>query len=120
MNTAANQSNEYTTMTTAVGVDERRGWSYCRAAEEDERNGFPFTAAMEWQRAAVCFGSRSPVSDRCWREWERIMQIPRALASAVVDTEEARLPSRNESGNQPCVTLFRQPVAVLRPQAVPL
>ena len=127
MNTAAIQFNEYATLAfqssgeiPTVSVDETRGWAYCRAAEEDERNGFPFTAAMEWHKAAACFGSQSPVSDRCWREWERIMRIPRALASAVVDIEEAVLPSRNESDSRPCGKRFRQPVAVLRPQAVPL
>lgn len=101
MNTAAIQSNEYATLASRSAgeiptVDETRGRAYCKAAEEDERNGFPFSAAMEWHKAAACFGSQSLVSDRCWQEWERIMQIPRALASAVVDIEEAAPPSRTK------------------------
>jgi len=94
MKTAAIRSEEYlrsairsATRIRATDVNKIRGWAYCRAAEDDERNGFPFTAALEWYRAAHCFDSQSAVSDRCWRAWERIMRIPRALANSVIDTE---------------------------------
>jgi len=52
---------------------------YCLAAQRDEKNGFPYTAAMEWQQAAglVTFG---PFADFCWRNWERIVGLPREMA----------------------------------------
>jgi len=56
---------------------------YCLAAQRDERNGFPLTAAMEWRRAAELLGPIAPMSDRCWREWERIIRLPRHLAGAI-------------------------------------
>jgi hypothetical protein len=99
MKTAAIENNEYlrkairsARQIRAIDVNKIRGWAYCRAAEDDERNGFPFTAASEWYRAAHCFDSQSSISDRCWREWERIMRIPRALANSVIDPQEAVLP----------------------------
>ena len=53
---------------------------WCLVAERDEENGFPLTAAMEWRKAAELFGSGTPIADHCWREWERIMRLPRHLA----------------------------------------
>jgi hypothetical protein len=98
MKTAAIEHEEYlrgvssARQTRAIAVNRIRGWAYCRAAEDDERNGSPFTAASEWHRAAHCFDSESVIADRCWREWERIMRIPRALANSVIDPQEAVLP----------------------------
>jgi hypothetical protein len=57
---------------------------YCLAAQRDEVSGFPFTAAVEWRKAAELFGSITPMSDRCWLEWERIMRLPRHLAGPIV------------------------------------
>lgn len=52
---------------------------YRRAAQWDESHGFSFAAAMEWRRAAeLCW--ITPLANRYWREWERIMQLPRRLA----------------------------------------
>lgn len=48
---------------------------YCRAARLDEDNGFPFTAAMEWRRAAELASWIAPLANRYWREWERIMHV---------------------------------------------
>jgi hypothetical protein len=56
---------------------------YCLAAERDEKNGFPLTAAMEWRKAAELLGPITPMSDRCWLEWERIMHLPRHLAGPI-------------------------------------
>jgi hypothetical protein len=56
---------------------------YCLAAQRDERNGFPLTAAMEWHKAAELLAPITPISDRCWREWERIMRLPRHLAGFI-------------------------------------
>jgi hypothetical protein len=54
---------------------------YCsRAARRDERNGFPHTAAMEWRNAAELLTPNTRAVEYCWREWERIMHLPRRLA----------------------------------------
>ena len=63
---------------------------YCLAAERDERNGFPLTAAMEWRKAAELLTPLAMASDRCWREWERIMRLPRRLAGPI-GVPDARL-----------------------------
>jgi len=55
----------------------------CLAARQDEKNGFPFTAAVEWHEAAELLAPITPMSDRCWREWERIMRLPRRLAGPI-------------------------------------
>jgi len=57
---------------------------YCLAAQRDEMSGFPFTAAVEWRKAAELLGRNTPISDRCWLEWERIMHLPRHLAAPIV------------------------------------
>jgi hypothetical protein len=57
---------------------------YCLAAQRDEMGGFPFTAAVEWRKAAELLGPITTMSDRCWLEWERIMRLPRHLAGAIV------------------------------------
>jgi hypothetical protein len=62
---------------------------YWRAAERDEKNGFPFTAAMEWHEAAELFSPIPKVSDRCWQEWERIVHLPRRFARPIVESAEA-------------------------------
>jgi hypothetical protein len=60
-------------------------FQYCRAAQRDERNGFPFAAAMEWHKAAELFAPVAPpLADRCWQEWERIVRLPRRLAGPLV------------------------------------
>lgn len=54
-----------------------------RNARKDEKNGILFTAAMEWREAArLCAPSRV-LADRCWREWERIMHLPRQMATPI-------------------------------------
>jgi hypothetical protein len=86
-----------------ITADSVLGWRYWRAAEKDEKNGFPFTAAVEWQWAAECFGWLSLISDRCWREWERITHLPRRLASPIGEPEQVMLqyaPAVPDSGAQ--------------------
>jgi hypothetical protein len=56
---------------------------YSLTAQRDEKNGFPFTAAMGWRKAAELLAPITPMSDRCWREWERIMRLPRHLAGPI-------------------------------------
>ena len=56
----------------------------CQGARRDERNGFPFSAAMEWREAAGLCASISFLADFCWREWERIMGLPRQMAGCPI------------------------------------
>lgn len=56
---------------------------YCLAAQRDEKNGFPLSAAMEWRKAAELLAPFSSMSNRCWCEWERIMRLPRRLGGAI-------------------------------------
>ena len=55
------------------------GWT----AQRDEEDGRPFTAAMEWRKAAELSAHINYVAERCWREWERIMNLPRRLANPI-------------------------------------
>lgn len=57
-----------------------RAIGYGRAAQRDERNGFPYTAAVEWRNAAELFAPHTLAAAYCWRQWERIMRLPRRLA----------------------------------------
>ena len=54
-----------------------------RAAKREERNGFKYTAAMEWRSAAELFAPSTRAVEFCWREWERIMGLPRQLAGPI-------------------------------------
>jgi hypothetical protein len=72
----------------AAGLELAVG--YCRVAERDEKNGYPFTAAMEWHKAAEMFSPITEVSDQCWQQWERIMHLPRRFACPIVDSAEVR------------------------------
>jgi hypothetical protein len=59
---------------------------YARAAQRDERNGFPYTAAMKWQYASGLSAPNTPAAEYCWEQWERIMHLPRRLAGPVSDS----------------------------------
>jgi hypothetical protein len=69
---------------------------YCLAAQRDEKNGFPFTAAMEWHKAAEL--SVPPFAELCWRQWERIVKLPRYMAEPIGDPLQ-----RDARTSQPCV-----------------
>lgn len=55
----------------------------CCNARRDEKKRFLFTAAMEWREAARLCAPIRVLADRCWREWERIMQLPRQMAAPI-------------------------------------
>jgi hypothetical protein len=61
---------------------------FCVAARHDEKNGFLFTAAMEWHKAADLSASVAPIADRCWRNWERIVRLPRHLAQPISERSQ--------------------------------
>ena len=67
----------------AVAFSSAIAVRYCLAAERDEKNGFPLTAAMEWRKAAELLTLVPLAADRCWRKWERIMRLPRRLAGPI-------------------------------------
>ena len=56
-----------------------------REAQREERHGFKYTAAMKWRSAAELFAPDARAVEYCWREWERIMQLPRRLAGPAFD-----------------------------------
>jgi hypothetical protein len=57
-----------------------RAFHCSRAAQRDERDGLPYSAAMKWRAAAELFAPNTQAVESCWREWERIMHLPRRLA----------------------------------------
>ena len=65
-----------------------KAFRYGYAADRDERKGFPYTAAMEWRKAAELFSPIPQVSDRCWQKWERIMDLPRHVANPIAESAE--------------------------------
>ncbi len=73
-------------------VGPARALHYGCAATRDERNGFSYAAAMEWRKAAELFGSDTSAAEYCWRQWERIMHLPRRLAGPVGVSRQAVLP----------------------------
>ena len=74
---------------------------YVCAAQRDERNGFPYTAAMEWRHAAELMGTNTLLGEYCLWQWERIMHLSSASISfsPAVDCLEqssATWPTMNE------------------------
>jgi len=66
---------------------------YCsRSARREERNGFPYTAAVKWRNAAELCTPNTRAVEYCWREWERIMGLPRRLAGPIGLFTSAELP----------------------------
>ena len=74
---------------------------YCRAAKQDEDNGLPFTAAMEWRQAAELSSWVTSLANSYWREWERIMQMSRSLAEPI---------GVNRGCNEPIVYFVSHPI----------
>ena len=71
-----------------------KAFHYVRAARRDERAGFSSAAAFEWRKTAELL-SGTPAADYAWRQWERIMQLPRRLAAPIGDSR--KLAARNEA-----------------------
>jgi hypothetical protein len=68
----------------------RKAVHYVCAAQRDEQNRFPYTAALEWRKAAELLGCETPAAEYCWRQWERIVQLPRWLAGPISDSDSRR------------------------------
>ncbi len=74
-----------------------KAFHYGREARRDERNGFPYTAAMEWRKAAELFSRDTRAAEHCWRQWERIMHLPRRFAGPMGVSCMAALPEKAAS-----------------------
>jgi hypothetical protein len=75
------------------------------AAKHDEDSGFPYTAAMEWRNAAELF-SLQILGEYCWRQWERIMRLPRRLAEPI-NISQLRVPLKPISAARPAMAAIR-------------
>ena len=64
----------------------RKAVHYVCAAHRDEQNRFSYTAAFKWRKAAELFGCETPAAEYCWRQWERIMRLPRRLAGPISES----------------------------------
>ena len=82
-----------------------KAFHYGRAAQRDERDGFPCTAALEWRMAAELFTPKARAAEYCWRQWERIMHLPRRLAGPV-DVSQAVAFSLQPSSVPPPIGSF--------------
>ncbi len=80
------------------------GLRYCRLAQRDEQNGFPYTAAFEWRKAAELLRPFDGLAGRCWQEWERIMEMPRRLAMPL-------------PGDEPAMSSVSQPGLLIQPES---
>ncbi len=78
---------------------------YAWAARRDERSGLPYTAAMEWRKAADLFDPRTRIAEYLWRQWERIMGLPRRLAGPFDLSAEAAVAQERPSMDQPRVII---------------
>jgi hypothetical protein len=74
-----------------------KAWRFRHGARREERNGFPYTAALKWRDAAELFAPDTRDVEYCWREWERIMQLPRRLSGPAYADPEI-LPSNPKNG----------------------
>ena len=61
---------------------------YACSALQDEHRGFRYTAATQWRHAADLFGLNTLAAEYCWRQWERIMHLPRKFAVPIGDESE--------------------------------
>jgi hypothetical protein len=73
---------------------------YCRAAQTEEKNGFAFTASVEWQKAAESLAPFPSLADYCWQQWERIMRLPRRLANPIAETQVTNTQGSDLSAEQ--------------------
>ncbi len=65
--------------------------AYCRAAQRDEENGYPFTAATEWGKAAQLLAPIPVAAELCWQQWERITRLPHLLSQPIADSAPGTL-----------------------------
>jgi len=79
-------------------VATAKAFHYWHAAERDERNGFPYTAALEWRYVADLLPN-TLAAEYSWRRWERIMHLPRRFAGPVYSASTVAFPQ--QASHQP-------------------
>jgi hypothetical protein len=82
---------------------------YVCAAQRDERNGFPYTAAMEWRHAAELMGTNTLLGEYCLWQWERIMHLSRRPAASISFSPAVDCPEQS-SATRP--TMNEIPIAI--------
>jgi hypothetical protein len=87
-----------------------KAFHHRRTALRDERNGFPYSAALEWRRAAELLAPNTLGSEYCWRRWERIMHLPRRFADPIRAPVTKAVRLTPASATQP-ETTFPLPIA---------
>jgi hypothetical protein len=85
---------------------------YGRAAQRDERSGFPYTAAVEWRNAAELVAFNPRAAEYCWRQWERIMHLPRQLAGPVSVSRIVVFPGKSASATPPAMERTMEQVSL--------
>ena len=78
-----------------------KAFHYGCAAYRDEQTGFPYTAAMEWHKAAELLSPNTRAAEYSWRQWERIMRLPRRLARPVGVSQSVVIPMKAGSAAGP-------------------
>ena len=66
-------------------VAPAKAFHYGRAARRDERKGLPYTAAMEWRKAAELCARQARAAGYLWRQWEQPYCSRSAIGPVVVD-----------------------------------
>lgn len=89
-----------------------RAFQYGCAAERDERRGLPYTAAMQWRKAAELFPPDTRAAEYFWRQWERVMQLPRRLAGPIEERPEVAGLELVHSAPQPLAALPTEQISL--------
>jgi len=69
-----------------------KAFHYGCAARRDERDGCPYTATLEWRKAAELFASNTRAAEYSWQQLERLMHLPRRLAGPIGISQQAAFP----------------------------
>ena len=77
-------------------VAPAKAFHYGRAARRDERKGLPYTAAMEWRKAAEPCAREARAAGYLWRQWERVTRLRRRLVGPIGVSRPEAFPQ------QPC------------------
>lgn len=82
-----------------------KAFQYGCAAERDECKRLPYTAAMEWRKAVELLPANTRAAEYSWRQWERIMRLPRRLAGPIGVSKPIAFPAPVASASQSAVGL---------------
>jgi hypothetical protein len=88
-----------------------RAFHYACTAHHDERGGFSYTAAIEWRNAAESFAPYTLAAEYCWRQWERIMHLPRQFSGPIDPSRMISIPLNQISVTQSATNQAALPMA---------